>query len=365
MSGPCASRDLSSSKTMAALMAGYSENDEYDDQIFIAASQEYEREQANDDDDNDEIFIAASQQFEQQERYGKMDDYDFNLDRLMEGVGENGFEPKNKPRFARPVSESDILSKIEGTIPTATRKSTTWAANTWRDWADNRKRSDSEFPPALDAITNKELNYWMARFVLEARNKKGEAYEGGTLYSLCCGIQRFIRTERRNAAVHGQFSELDIFKDSSFEYFRSVLNSTLKELHQSGVGTSKKRAEVITEDLEEKMWKENVLGDDTPEKLLHTLVFVFGLHFALRSGQEHRKLRPDMLVLKEPPTSTAYLQYTESGSKNHQGGLKQRKVSNKSIKYFSSDTNPSRCGIQLYKKYMSLRPSDAPPDVFI
>ena len=34
--------------------------------------------------------------------------------------------------------------------------------------------------------------------------------------------------------------DLDIYKDSLFAYFRSMLDSTLKDLHQKGVGTSKK-----------------------------------------------------------------------------------------------------------------------------
>lgn len=41
---------------------------------------------------------------------------------------------------------------------------------------------------------------------------------------------------------------------------------------------------------------------------------------ALRSGEEHWNLCPDMLQLIEPPNSTAYLLYTETGSKNRQGG---------------------------------------------
>ena len=73
--------------------------------------------------------------------------------------------------------------------------------------------------------------------------------------------------------------------------------------------------------MEERLWNEGVLGDDTPKKLLDTLVFCFGLNFTLRSGQEHRNLRPDMLEIKEPHDSLAYLVYTESGSKNNSGGL--------------------------------------------
>ena len=61
---------------------------------------------------------------------------------------------------------------------------------------------------------------------------------------------------------------------------------------------------------------------------------------------------------------TAYILYTESGSKNRQGGLKERKVPNKSMKYFANNANPSRCGVRLYQKYKLLRPRDAPIDVF-
>ena len=85
---------------------------------------------------------------------------------------------------------------------------------------------------------------------------------------------------------------------------------------EQGIGTTTKRADCISEDTEEKLWEENVLGDDTPAKLVDTLVFCFGLNFALRSGQEHRDMHPDMLQQVTPPDATAYLIYTESGSKN-------------------------------------------------
>ena len=58
-----------------------------------------------------------------------------------------------------------------------------------------------------------------------------------------------------------------------------------------------KRAEIISEEVEEKIWREGCLGDDTPKKLLNTLVFGFGMNYVLRSGKEHRKLQPDMLEL--------------------------------------------------------------------
>ena len=80
---------------------------------------------------------------------------------------------------------------------------------------------------------------------------------------------------------------VDIYKDPLFAYFRGVFDSVLKELHQQGIRIYKKQAEVISPEVEERLWNEGVLGDDTPKKLLDTLAFCFGLNFALRSGQEH------------------------------------------------------------------------------
>ena len=46
---------------------------------------------------------------------------------------------------------------------------------------------------------------------------------------------------------------LDIFVDSQFMYFRSVLNSVLKELHKMGIGTTKNKARVFSNNLEERL----------------------------------------------------------------------------------------------------------------
>ena len=102
------------------------------------------------------------------------------------------------------------------------------------------------------------------------------------LHGLCAGVQRQVRAQHRILADQGQIAEIDIFKDGSFTYFRSVLDSVLKYLHRQGIGTTTKRADCISEDIEEKLWEENVLRDDTSAKLVDTLVFCFGLNFALR-----------------------------------------------------------------------------------
>ena len=233
----------------------------------------------------------------------------------------------------------------------------------WEDWRDSRANSGSgtDTLPQLDDVTNEQLSYWLCRFVVEAQNQGGLPYTGGALYGLCAGIQRYVREKR---ALSKDKEALDIYKDPSFTLFTRTFDSVLKELHQQGIGTTKRQAQVISGELEESMWTEGVLGNDTPEKLLDTLVFCFGLNFALRSGKEHRNLKPAMLEYKEPSDSSPYLMYNEYGSKNNPGGLKGRKWKNKCVKVFPNLVNPDRCVIALYKKYTALCPPDAPLDAF-
>lgn len=55
---------------------------------------------------------------------------------------------------------------------------------------------------------------------------------------------------------------VDIYKDPKIAHFQCALDSVLKELHQQGVGIVKKQAAVISDEIEEKLQKEKVLGDD-------------------------------------------------------------------------------------------------------
>ena len=218
-----------------------------------------------------------------------------------------------------------------------------------------------ELPPTCESITNTELNKWLSHFVVEARNKQGNRYPGGTLYSLCSGIQRYVREKRTAASVT---DPVDIYKDPGFMFFRSSFDSILKELHVSGVGNRKRQAEVISYDVEDRLWADGHLGDNKPQQLLDTLVYCLGLNLALRSGKEHRDLRPDMFQVFESIETGPYLLYTESGSKNHLGGLRDRKRENKSVKIFANQDNLDRCVMRLYTKYRSLRPMNAPADIF-
>ena len=102
-----------------------------------------------------------------------------------------------------------------------------------------------------------------------------------------------------------------------------------------------------------------MLGNKDPKTLLHTLVFLFGKFFALRSGEEHRNLAFEQLtVIEGDDIERTRLQYRSHGEKNHGGGLKHRNVTPKVVEQHENVEKPERCVVRLYNKYISKYPRD-------
>ena len=85
--------------------------------------------------------------------------------------------------------------------------------------------------------------------------------------------------------------DVNIFEQFEFAEVRAVLDAELKRLNATGNYVEKKKANVITIEMEEMLWENGLLGDHTPEVLSNALVYMIGFCFALRSGEEHRRLR--------------------------------------------------------------------------
>jgi len=149
----------------------------------------------------------------------------------------------------------------------------------WEEWCIHRKETCFDNIPYLQEISVDALQYWITCFILEVRKKDGSEFSPDTLHHLCCGIQRFLRLNGHPA--------LDIFKDSRLTDFRSSLDSEMKRLQSLGIGSKKKQSEPLTTEDEEKLWEEGLLGEHSPQTRLNTIIFMNGIYFALRSGQEH------------------------------------------------------------------------------
>ena len=118
--------------------------------------------------------------------------------------------------------------------------------------------------------------------------------------------------------------------------------------------------------MEESLWVKGFLGNDSPQVLSHTLVFMIRFCFALRPREEHRRLhhKPPQIQLVEILGLTSYLRYKEDISKTNQAGLCHCKVVPKEVIHYANTQNPKRCLICLYQKYNSLYPHDCSDNAF-
>ena len=183
-------------------------------------------------------------------------------------------------RFGSPVKELEIEKMKQSGIPDKTKQSTAWALKVWNSWANSRTKneeSENENVLVLDFFDMEEASMaiWLPRFVLEVRKENKENYPPGSIYSICCGLQRELRFKERN---------INIFTDGPFIKFRQVLDSLMKKLNSSG-RFQKIQADVITEEIEDRLWDLKVLGDSTPQSLLDNVFYYVGLCFALRGGK--------------------------------------------------------------------------------
>ena len=157
-------------------------------------------------------------------------------------------------------------------------------------------------------------------------------------------------------------------KGCNFRNLSSALIFQTKQRASAGVGVDVKQAKAISESDENylKLWKHGYLRNGNPEILRNTLVWVLGLNFALRAGQEHRNLRMKNFQLSVgiDEDGKQYLEYKEDVSKTNSGGLAHNHLKRKTVKAHENNDQPERCPVRLYKEYMAHVPKDAPANSF-
>ena len=121
----------------------------------------------------------------------------------------------------------------------------------------------------------------------------------------------------------------------------------------------KQSSNVISLKSEEKLFECGELGEGNPQQLLNTVVYMVGLHFALRGGVEHQRLRRpgfnSQINFEKDDHGVERVTYREDPlQKTFQGGLGCN-LNRKVVQVYPSE-NKSRCPVRLIKKYCSLLP---------
>ena len=159
--------------------------------------------------------------------------------------------------------------------------------------------------------------------------------------------------------LHEQGLYWKLLDGHSFKKLRNVLDNVMKQRTASGLGV-RVSSSVISLEQENVMFQNGILGGDNPKMLLNTVIYMMGLHFALRGGVEHSRLRRQgfdaQITVNVDDKGRQRLIYKEDPlQKNNQGGIGCRN-SNK-IVYVYEASDEQRCPVRLFKKYIRLLPS--------
>ena len=153
-----------------------------------------------------------------------------------------------------------------------------------------------------------------------------------------------------------------LLESAQFGQIRTVLDNLMKERARKQIGTVKRQDSMISLEVEEKLWLSGVLGEETPDQLRNTVLFLIGLNVGLRAGDEHYNLRRDTVELPSQFSSrrnergVRCLVYQEDTvTKTNDGGLNSMKKERKCVWVYPSE-NPVRCPVRLIDNYISLLP---------
>ena len=267
---------------------------------------------------------------------------------------------KRKFKFLTP-ERIEELRKIK--LKKRSERKVKWAVNAYNEWRTARLETVEYDQDIFDCdlgdlsrVTESNLEHSLCHFVPEVTKSKGEGpYPGKTLYQLIVAIQKYLEINRiKWKLIHG-----DRFTD-----LRTVLDNVMKERCAENVGNIKKQADIISYEYEERMWQEGVLGEDSPDKLRSTVLFLLGINLALRAVDEHYQLRrslpnsPSQLSFEENTKGVSCLVFREDTcTKTNDGGLGQMRKERKVVWVYPSK-NINRCPVRLVGKYLGLCPQN-------
>ena len=237
-----------------------------------------------------------------------------------------------------------------------------WGVNAYNEWRNYRLETfnyDVAIYYAdlcnLEELTKANLNSALCRFTPEVTKQKGDGpYPGRTLYQMICAIQKHLNVNKLPwKLLEGEGSD--------FPDVRTVLDNVMKERTLANIGVSKKKAGVITLEMENELWQRGVLGEDTPDKLRNTVLFLIGINATLRAIEHyhlHREMpnKPSQIQFERDPDGVKCVVYREDAmSKTHDGGISDRKTDRKEVWIYPND-DVNRCPVRLIEKYLNLCP---------
>ncbi len=168
------------------------------------------------------------------------------------------------------------------------------------------------------------------------KNLNGENYPLQIFYQMIISLQMFLESEQI-------YWKLLSKEDPTFIDLFFTVDNLMNECTREGLGCIES-SDVISIEKENKIWANGLLGDQHPHKLLDTLIYLLGIHCALRGGEEHRQLhRPghnsQLRIGSDRDGKKCLVYKADPKSKTNQGSLTGRSCAPKMVNiYPNSDS---------------------------
>ena len=269
-------------------------------------------------------------------------------------------------RCFKPISDAKMSILKTKWMKKQTFNKMQWGVRAYNDWRDDKIRDSENCYPFIVRSDLKNLESLEVNDFCESlcmftpqvtKVKTGKDYPGKTLYEMIVSIQKFLNQNNK---------PWKLIEGPEFVNVQTVLDNVMKERAEEGVGLVKKQAQYISIEHEEKLWNSNVLGEENPQQLRDTVLFLLGINLGLRAVDEHYDLRrdsvekPSQISFERDVNGTHCLVYREdSVTKTNDGGIKSLKKERKVVWVYPAK-NSIRCPVRLVDKYMSLLPPVRP-----
>ena len=136
---------------------------------------------------------------------------------------------------------------------------------------EHRLISEDRCVPYPDGLLNalkSGIVKTLCTFILEVKDSNGNDYNHDTLYDLVIMIQSFFKENRK---------PYKFFEDDEFFDLRNTLDNCMKQLSKGGKIAPCEKALPISIQEEEQLWSLGLLGNDSPTKLVDTLLYLLGI----------------------------------------------------------------------------------------
>ena len=256
----------------------------------------------------------------------------------------------NLRRFKN-LTDAKMKELKENRLKKRTFAKVQWAVRAFKDWRNTKLSDPTTYDyliyesdiEKVEKLSIDSFQFCMCKFISEVtKQKDGSDYPGRTLYQMCVSIQKHLNHNGIN---------WKLVEGHEFRQLRNVLDNVMKERAAQNIGMVCRQAQYISLDYENKLWENQVLGEQNPDQLRDTVTFLLGINLGLRAGDEHYDLRcysdqkASQLSFKQDNKGTKCLVYYEDSiTKTNDGGLASMRKDRKIVWVYPSK-NVVRCPV--------------------